>query len=166
MPASTPSLATLDQNRVAGGLSSATLNPWPSSTPTPQQPLPQVAPVPALNPVATTAHAPLALSPANVVITTSDKIPTAEEVKVAAASSNTPIINSVTVPPQHRLGVISNATPTLTTPTRNAHLTALEAVSPNTPEQFVTPPTTRQHNISGGGIPHDYHINLPKGIIE
>ena len=147
------SIAGLEQSRLPGSMGTGIGgNPWPASTPAPQQPLPHLAPnvmsssmnnphfnlpqIPATisrsstgpianatpnipmnlkqeNPAAhpsPTLNGPISTkppsssSPANVVITTSDKIPTEEEVKAAAATSNTPIINSVTVPPQHRLG--------------------------------------------------------------
>ena len=218
MHGSNVAIPGIDQSRLPGSLSTTPLNPWPASTPTPQQPLPHLAPgvlpssinnphfnlpqIPvtisrsSVGPVANTnttpniplnlrqdnsavhpnptlngpisTQSPSSLSPANVVITTSDKIPTEEEVKAAAATSNTPIINSVTVPPQHRLGGIT-ASSNLATPTRNTHLAALEAVSPATPETvYSTPPTQvsagRTHNISGGGTPHDYHIKLPSGV--
>ena len=214
IPGANNPIPGLDQNRLPGALGGAPLNPWPTSTPMPQQPLPQLAssavsssinshqynlphvqvsrsvpapiasspsvsfnlrqestpsipPNPTLNGI-TSAQTPSSSSPANVVITTSDKIPTEEEVKAAAATSNTPIINSVTVPPQHRLGVLP-AGSNLSTPQRNPHLSALEAVSPATPETvYTTPPTQasagRTHNLSGGGTPHDYHINLPTGV--
>ena len=213
-----PPIAGLDQSRLPGALGVGSVNPWPTSQPAPQQPLPPMGPTalppsvhnPQFNlpqtPVAITrspagpvvngntpnipftlrqeppvnhpspilngtlsAQSQSSSSPANVVITTSDKIPTEEEVKAAAATSNTPIINSVTVPPQHRLGGIS-ASPNIGTPIRNSHLAALEAVSPATPETvYATPPTQpsggRVHNASGGGgTPHDYHINLPTGV--
>ena len=215
MPGSNAPIPGMDQNRLPGSFGTPPLNnPWPSSAPMPQQPLPPVAPsainssinshqyglpqvqasMPGISPATnsssvsfnlrqeptsiippnptmngiTSTQTPSSSSPANVVITTSDKIPTEEEVKAAAATSNTPIINSVTVPPQHRLGVVS-AGSNFATPQRNPHLTALEAVSPATPETiYSTPPTQasggRTHNVSGGGTPHDYHINLPSGV--
>ena len=44
MPGSNPSIPGLDQNRLPGSLGGPSLNTWPSSTPMPQQPLPQIAP--------------------------------------------------------------------------------------------------------------------------
>ena len=215
MQGGNPHIGSLDQSRLPGALGSTPLNPWPASTPAPQQPLPQVGanisaannpnfnlpqtpvsvprsivaatvtegnhPTISFNPrqdVCTpstnmngfvTSQPTSTLSPANVVITTSDRIPTEEDIKAAAATSNTPIINSVTVPPQHRLGGITTPS-NLTTPTRNAHLAALEAVSPATPETvYATPPTQlstgrTQNPSGGGGTPHDYHISLPSGV--
>ena len=37
-------IAGLEQSRLPGSIGTAPLNPWPASTPTPQQPLPHLAP--------------------------------------------------------------------------------------------------------------------------
>lgn len=121
-----------------GMFGNQTNNPWPTGSPMPQQP------------VAQQQQQQNNATPKNVVITSSDKIPTTP---VA-----TPALSAVSIPPQHRLGGTTTPVQAMSTPTTSVGAKPATPGTPGTPmTSYMTPPES-------GFKTHGYHINMPKGV--